>query len=255
MSDMEQLTFLSEEALASLSPLQATERVLREHRDSCSSTFERFATSCEPAGGGRPDTCSGRMSRDAFRVTRGETSDAYSTPWKTAGISFAGERWTRNLPEYFVGNVVDSSGRYRSAAGASSLSEVLEARAPQTYSLSARACEGIIRRAEKRGKPLPEILRRALEWVRARDSSTTREVRRGGVGYEPNQSPTLTADYHQPAVLSGRTANTNANGHGVAEGVTHTLDGANGQAVCVSGGRCSVAFAQNQRGEVRLEGL
>ena len=162
---MEQLTFLSEEALASLSPLQGTERVLKENQGSCSSTFELFATSCELAGGGRPATCSGKTSRDAYRVTRGETSDAYSTHWKTAGISFAGERWTRNLPEYFVGKVVDSSGRYRNAAGASSLSEVLEARAPQTYSLSARACEGIIRRAEKRGKPLPSILRSALEWV------------------------------------------------------------------------------------------
>lgn len=68
----------------------------------------------------------------------------------------------------------------------------------------------------------------------------------GGVGYGVGTSPTLTADYHQPAVMSVRTANTNANGHGVAEEVTHTLDGANGQ---------SVVFAQNQRGEVRLEGL
>jgi len=179
MSDMEQLTFLSEEALASLSPLQATEQVLKENQGSCSSTFELFATSCEPRGGVHRGTSSGRTSRDAFRVTRGETSDAYSTHWKTAGCSYAGERWTRNLPEYFVGNVVDSSGRYRSAAGASSLSEVLEARAPQTYSLSARACEGIIRRAEKRGKPLPSILKDALEWVIAQGSSGTQEQRQG----------------------------------------------------------------------------
>ena len=130
------------------------------------------------SGGVHRGTSSGRTSRDAFRVTRGETSDAYSTHWKTAGCSYAGERWTRNLPEYFVGNVVDSSGRYRSAAGASSLSEVLEARAPQTYSLSARACEGIIRRAEKRGKPLPEILLKALEWVIAKHSSGSWEEKR-----------------------------------------------------------------------------
>jgi len=201
MSDMEQLTFLSEEALANPSPLQGVAKVLKENPGSCSSTFELFATSCEHRGGHLRGTSSGKTFQDAYRATRGETSDAYSTSWKTAGISFAGERWTASLPEYLTGQVVDSRGRYRNAAGASTLSEVLEARAPQTYSLSARACEGIIRRAEKRGKPLPSILREALEWVIARDSSTTRGAQRGGVGYEPDQSPTLTADYHQPAIM------------------------------------------------------
>ena len=123
------------------------------------------------SGGVLRATSSGRTSRDAFRVTRGATSDAYSTSWKSAGISWRGERWTRNLPEYLTGRVVDSEGRYRNAAGASSLSEALEARAPQTYSLSAKACSGIIRRAEKRGKPLPRMLQEALEWVIARDSA------------------------------------------------------------------------------------
>lgn len=42
-----------------------------------------------------------------------------------------------------------------------------------------------------------------------------------------------------------RTANTGANGHGLADDVAHTIDGANGQAV---------AFQQNSRDEVRLMG-
>jgi hypothetical protein len=33
------------------------------------------------------------------------------------------------------------------------------------YSLSARAAQGILRRAEKRGKTLPEALQKALETV------------------------------------------------------------------------------------------
>jgi DNA (cytosine-5)-methyltransferase 1 len=41
--------------------------------------------------------------------------------------------------------------------------------------------------------------------------------------------------------IAVRTAQTSANGHGVAEGVAHTLDGAQGQAI---------AFAENQRGEL-----
>jgi hypothetical protein len=44
-----------------------------------------------------------------------------------------------------------------------SLSEVLETGVvPQRYFLSSRACSGILRRAEKRGKELPPALRRAL---------------------------------------------------------------------------------------------
>lgn len=40
---------------------------------------------------------------------------------------------------------------------------------------------------------------------------------------------------HQQTYVAIRTANTNANGHGIAEDVAHTLDGANGQAIAFSG--------------------
>jgi hypothetical protein len=46
----------------------------------------------------------------------------------------------------------------------SSLSDILETGdVPQRFYLSARACQGILRRAEKRGKSLPHSLRDALE--------------------------------------------------------------------------------------------
>ena len=45
----------------------------------------------------------------------------------------------------------------------STLSQILQANAPERYCLSAKACEGILRRAERRGKALPQILRDALE--------------------------------------------------------------------------------------------
>jgi hypothetical protein len=41
----------------------------------------------------------------------------------------------------------------------------LQANAPEKYFLSAKACAGILRRAEKRGKELPTMLREALEEV------------------------------------------------------------------------------------------
>ena len=46
---------------------------------------------------------------------------------------------------------------------ASRLSQILEDSVPQKYSLSARACQGILNRAERRGKELPQELKKALE--------------------------------------------------------------------------------------------
>ena len=45
----------------------------------------------------------------------------------------------------------------------SGLSQILEENAPPKYYLSARACEGVLRRAERRGKELPEIRKTALQ--------------------------------------------------------------------------------------------
>jgi hypothetical protein len=44
----------------------------------------------------------------------------------------------------------------------SSLADVLETSALPKYYLSQKACEGILRRASKRGKKLPEALEKAL---------------------------------------------------------------------------------------------
>ena len=43
------------------------------------------------------------------------------------------------------------------------LSTILQADAPEKYCLSPKACQGILRRAARRGKELPEMLRVALE--------------------------------------------------------------------------------------------
>lgn len=59
-------------------------------------------------------------------------------------------------------------GESPSVAVESRLSWILEDNVPERYYLSARACEGILSRASRRGKALPEILRTALldmiEW-------------------------------------------------------------------------------------------
>jgi len=61
------------------------------------------------------------------------------------------------------GCLTPQCGESPSAAAESFLSQVLEQDAPARYSLSRKACEGILRRAAKRGKELPPMLRDALE--------------------------------------------------------------------------------------------
>ena len=55
-----------------------------------------------------------------------------------------------------------SFGEFPSVAEESHLSQILEDTPHQKYYLSAKACQGILRRADRRGKELPEILKEAL---------------------------------------------------------------------------------------------
>lgn len=55
-----------------------------------------------------------------------------------------------------------AGGEFPSVAVESTLSSILEERAQEKYYLSAKACEGILRRADRRGKELPKVLRDAL---------------------------------------------------------------------------------------------
>jgi hypothetical protein len=53
-------------------------------------------------------------------------------------------------------------GERHNGVSVSRLSQILEEDAPQKYYLSAKACTGILNRAAKRGKELPEVLKTAL---------------------------------------------------------------------------------------------
>lgn len=70
--------------------------------------------------------------------------------WGT-GIPWLGAFSTLNFGE--CPNVVEESGLW----------QILEANVPQKYFLSETACLGVLRRAERRGKKLPEILEKALK--------------------------------------------------------------------------------------------
>lgn len=66
-----------------------------------------------------------------------------------------------------------NTGECPSVAVESRLSWILEDNVPERYYLSARACQGVLTRASRRGKALPEILHSALldmiEWWTERE--------------------------------------------------------------------------------------
>lgn len=83
------------------------------------------------------------------------------SPLEKTDSEWHGECWTLALSER-----PDSLGASPSDAEDSSLSDILEAGpVPQRYYLKERALNGIIRRSEKRKRPLPEALKKALKQI------------------------------------------------------------------------------------------
>ena len=108
-----------------------------------------------------PNGLSGKTS-PAFYPARadGTLPDSFEG-WQNSGISAPG------------GCLTLSTSEFHSGAVACSLSEILEVGSvPQRFYLSGRACSGIIRRAEKRGKSLPPSLHAALAAVASGPTST-----------------------------------------------------------------------------------
>lgn len=61
-------------------------------------------------------------------------------------------------------------GEHRNGVSESHLSQILEGSPLPKYSLSAKACQGIINRSANKGKKLPEELETALRIVIAREA-------------------------------------------------------------------------------------
>ena len=78
----------------------------------------------------------------------GTSQDVSTTKWEDGAL----------LGEY----TMHSFGESPREENESHLSQILEDSAHQRYYLSEKACAGILNRAEKRGKELPEILKTAL---------------------------------------------------------------------------------------------
>jgi len=142
----DQLTFLLEEHPAKASQLQDFEKDL----------LTRGGTSCSPIlpllQDIAPDGWFGRTSPASCQATEEEILEPSSGRWANSGMGSPTECLTLSTSEWPKDGDVCL------------LSDTLETGdVPQRFYLSAKACQGILRRAEKRGKKLPSALQVALE--------------------------------------------------------------------------------------------
>ena len=115
----------------------------------------------------------------------GKTSQerSHHSPVRTSGQSLKKSAKSKTMPFLFLdlrsgqnpekswqtdfrlhgGRLTHNTGESPREENASILSQILTENVPEKYSLSPKACQGILRRASERGKVLPEILRSALE--------------------------------------------------------------------------------------------
>ena len=121
------------------------------------------------------DSWSGKTSPERSAATKARTSKPSSKPsqssvktefqylnLKNGGVLGASWETAGALPG---GSTTLNTGEYPSAVVESNLSQILQANVPEKYYLSARACQGILNRAERRGKKLPDMLEAALREV------------------------------------------------------------------------------------------
>ena len=135
------------------------------------------------------DSCSGKTYQEHYRQTRAKTSassskksqgsknrlplylDLRKANGQTQDVSYS--MGGALLGEYSMDSIGESptlvmmecrlNSAHRNGVGESRLSQILQQSGVQPkYYLSEKACRGILNRAEKRGKELPEILKKAL---------------------------------------------------------------------------------------------
>ena len=139
-----------------------------------------------------PDTWSGKTYQEPSVQTKEKISDASSKKQRKSQIKtplfldLRGGAGHLQAVSWVMGGVLlgeytmHSFGECPREENVSLLSQILEDNPPQKYCLSEKACQGILNRANKRGKKLPEILEQAL--IRQSASKNELESQGGGKG-------------------------------------------------------------------------
>lgn len=153
MSDL--LTFCAAERPVNPSPSPESVRASMIRAATSPLNSPLWLAACAPAGS------SGKMSPAFFPIDRMMAvgaSRTSSTPFRTWGMAAAGACLTLNMSAWTVTRAPSPSD-----GSVCSLSDILETGGvPQRLFLSRKSCKGVLRRAARRGKLLPEPLARAL---------------------------------------------------------------------------------------------
>lgn len=160
----------SEGSPAKTCPSQATAQASRANDRDSSSNSPGSSTLFDPDG------YSSRTYQGCSPRTAVGTSESCLERWPTSGTAWHGGFSTAVSSECRSADGVCSSSQ-------PSLTEILEPphSVPAKYSLSARAAQGILRRAEKRGRELPTHLKSALRQLVADGGGLDQERCRGGM--------------------------------------------------------------------------
>ena len=122
-----------------------------------------------------PDIWSGKTCPEPLAQTKAKTSEPSSKKQRKSSVKMPlfldlrGASGAQAAASWVTGGVLlgeftmHSFGECPNVENVSLLSQILEENPLPKYSLSARACAGILRRAESRGKKLPELLEETLK--------------------------------------------------------------------------------------------
>jgi hypothetical protein len=152
-----QLTLFAEAHLVSLSPSQDCEKDSAMTEAILLSRFAEWLSACDP------NTSSGKTSQDVCHLMKDGTLAPSQGRWLNSGMCLDGVCLTQNTlespkddVESFLLDVLQDS---------QSISD--------KYCLSQKAAEGILRRAKRRGKTLPETLDTALRSLISNELGST----------------------------------------------------------------------------------
>ena len=134
-------------------------RIIKEMRKSTNGIYPRYAVWENVAGAfssnkGEDFRC---VLEAMCRISDEEVYVPSADKWQQAGCILGGITQLRGEHSML------SIGEFPKEENVSTLSQILQENVPQKYFLSPKACLGILRRSSNRGKPLPDVLRIALE--------------------------------------------------------------------------------------------
>lgn len=133
-------------------------RIIKEMREATNDRYPRYAVWENVPGAFSSN--GGKTSRQSSKPSQASVRTDYLFLDLRDGT--VPDAWSVMDGALLGGSTMLNTGESPSDVRESTLSQILELNAPEKYCLSAKACQGILNRAERRGKVLPPMLKEAL---------------------------------------------------------------------------------------------